>query len=462
LAVRAQAVGAVPQAELLRAAHTARLAGLHRAEAAALRVVRGVRAARARRDGHRLADLTGAMRELLLATSLLASGRGGAAVVGTARRDYRQGTSLRVQGVFREPVISATGYGGVVTHLVAEDGGWFSVADVKPGGPSRARAAANAPVAMGGTVLDHAELSRSGLLIAGVTISPDGRLGAGKGVRAMPSPGLDWQETPAVLFGRPLAEVVADRLTIAPGADPVEAETHLRRPFGCDLVIVGPSGDHLLAHELTPDDEPTGPPIRLTPAQHHPDLAHMANFRQLASRPGIRIRAVARVDPDRATTLTLLAVAPVPGAALTLRLPAEWKGHADLGYDNLQGAHFPPASEFPPPHPFGPPSDPLADSPLWRVRRLVELAVSGGRRAIAESARDNGSAPALLHRSGFHNAADLTTTLTAEADRRTRDVFGRLTDTDSRGFATAWLAASLHLTATERALIRATWTPPGD
>ncbi|MEO3788229.1 hypothetical protein ABGB12_33295 [Actinocorallia sp. B10E7] len=460
LAVGAHAVGAVPQAELLRAAHTARLAGLHRAEAAALRVVRGVRSARARHDGHRLADLTGAMRELLLATSLLASGRGGAALVGTARRDYRQGTSLRVQGVFREPVISATGYGGVVTHLVAEDGSWFSVADVKPGGPSRARAAATAPVAMGGTVLDHAELSRSGLLIAGVTISPDGRLGAGKGVRALPSPGLDWQETPAVLFGRPLAEVVADRLTLVPGADPVEAEAHLRRPFGCDLVIIGPSGDHVLAYEPTPDDEPTGPPIRLTPAQRHPDLAHVANLRQLAARPGLRVRVVARVDPDRATTLIPLAAAPVPGAALTLRLPAEWKGHADLGYDSLQGAHFPPAAEFPPPHPLGPSSDPLVDSPLWRVRRLVELAVSGGRRAIAESARDNGSAPALLRRAGFRNAADLTTALTAEADRRTRDVFGRLTDTDSRDFAAAWLASSLHLTATERALIRATWQPP--
>lgn len=40
------ASGAVVQAELLRAAHTARLAGLPRAEAAALRVVRSLRAAR--------------------------------------------------------------------------------------------------------------------------------------------------------------------------------------------------------------------------------------------------------------------------------------------------------------------------------------------------------------------------------------------------------------------------------
>ncbi|MES5824729.1 hypothetical protein [Streptomyces sp. RG80] len=47
-----------------------------------------------------------------------------------------------VLGVCRELVISATGYGGGVTHLVGEDGRCYSVADVKPGGPARARAAA--------------------------------------------------------------------------------------------------------------------------------------------------------------------------------------------------------------------------------------------------------------------------------------------------------------------------------
>ncbi|MGW1274999.1 hypothetical protein ACWD5A_41205, partial [Streptomyces sp. NPDC002491] len=62
LAAGVPAAGAVPQAELLRAAHAARLAGLHRAEAAALRVVRGLRAARARENGHRLADLVAALR----------------------------------------------------------------------------------------------------------------------------------------------------------------------------------------------------------------------------------------------------------------------------------------------------------------------------------------------------------------------------------------------------------------
>lgn len=454
LAAGIPAAGAVPQAELLRAAHTARLAGLHRAEAAALRVVRGVRAARARKDGPRLAGLVADLRELLLTTHRLASADPDPALVGTARRTYRAGGALKVFGVCREPVLSATGYGGVVTHLVTEDGRWFSVADVKPGGPARARAAGTAPVALGSGALDHARLARGGLLISGATISPEGRLGSGRGVRATPLDGLPWTSGPlAALFGRPLREVVADRLAMAP-EEPGGAL------IGCDLVVVGAAGEGLLARELHPDAPEDGPLIRLLPAHAHPDLAHTANFAQLAARPGIRVRVIGRMDPDRAATLRPLAVGPVPDTEATLRLPADRLDRVDLGYDRLGGTHFPTPDALPPVEGLtGAPADPLADSPLWRMRRLVELAVAGGRRAVAEPARDGdsrGSAVAL-RRGGFGTMADLATALTAEADRRTRDVFGRLADADSDRYALVWLSAAVHLAGAERALVKATW-----
>nr|WP_095877138.1 hypothetical protein [Streptomyces sp. TLI_235] len=461
LAAGVPAAGAVPQAELLRAAHTARLADLHRAEAAALRVVRGLRGARARYSSHRTADLAAALRELLLTTALLRSGPTDRAVLGTARRAYKPGGALRVHGVCREPVLTATGYGGVVTHLVTEDGRWLSVADIKPGGPARARGAGTAPVSVGAAALDHAQLSRGGLLISGATVSADGRLGSGRGVRANPVAGLDWGSGPlAALFARPLAEAVSERLADGPLADPDRAEV-LRRPVGCDLVVLGASGDCLLARELDgATGEPHGPLVRLVAANRHPDLAHTANLTRLAAHPGLRVRVLARVDPDRAATLRPLAVAPVPGAEATLRLPAEWQGRADLGYDLLQGAHFPApgdAGACGPDVVAGP--DPLGDSPLWRVRRLVELAVAGGRRAVAESARSGGARTdaAALRRTGFRTAGELSTALAAEADRRRRDVFGRLGDPSADRYAEQWLAAALHLTAAERELVRATW-----
>ncbi|MFJ9517974.1 hypothetical protein ACIRPK_06860 [Kitasatospora sp. NPDC101801] len=452
LAAGLPAAGAVPQAELLRAAHTARLADLHRAEAAALRVVRGLRSARARRDGHRLTDLTAALRELLLTTALVRTGRGDAALLGTARRAYRAGGALRVHGVCREPVLTATGYAGVVTHLLDEEGRWFSVADVRPGGPSRARGAGTAPVSVGAAALDHAQLSRGGLLVSGATASADGRLGSGRGVKANPLPGLAWTAGPlAALFARPLAGAAAERLGDGPPADP-EDDHLLQQPVGADLVVLGAAGDSVLAQQLGG----TGPVVRLAPGHPHAELAHTANLVRLAAHPGTELRVLGRIDPDRAATLRVLAVGPVPGSDRTLRLPAAWQGRADLGYDLLLGAHFPLTAE--PPRPVAV-ADPLADSPLWRVRRLVELGVAGGRRAVAESARTGGARTdaATLTRTGFHGAAARTTELAAAADRRGRDVFGRLTEGGADAYAESWLAASVHLTAAERELVRATW-----
>ncbi|MGW3095164.1 hypothetical protein ACWDCC_17155 [Streptomyces sp. NPDC001102] len=462
LAAGVPGAGAVPQAELLRAAYTARLAGLHRAEAAALRVVRALRAARARHDGHRLADLVAALRELLLTSGLLAASDPDPSLVGTARRSYRPGGSLKVHGVCREPVISATGYGGVVTHVLADDGRWFSVSDVKPGGPSRARGAATATVALGSGSLDHAQLSRGGLLISGATLSPDGRLGAGKGVRANPVAGLPWTSGAlARLFARPLAQAAAARL--AAGDDPERAGPEAAELIGCDVVLVGAAEDHLVARELKPEGaDGEGLLIRLVPANGHPELAHAANFRKLASRPGLRLRVVGRLDPDRAATLRPLAVGPVPDGAATLLLPPEWAGHADLGYDRLEGAHFPPVGELEPAEgPSALPPDPVAEAPLWRLRRLVEVAVSGGRRAATEPARngDRASGAAALRRSGFRTAADLADALAAEADRRGRDVFGRTQQADPDAYARVWLSAAVYLSGTERALVEATWQP---
>ncbi|MFI6144937.1 hypothetical protein [Streptomyces sp. NPDC051109] len=451
LAAGATAGGAVVQAELLRAAHTARLAGLPRAEAAALRVVRGLRAARERSGGHRLADLTAAFRELLHTAALLASGTAGAALTGAARRAYRPGGSLRVYGLCREPVLSATGYGGVVTHVLASDGSRHSVSDVRPGGLARARGAGSASVALGGAALDHAGLARGGLRIAGATVSADGRLGAGRGVRATPLRGVPWTEEPAAaLFARPAAEAVAAQLADR-DADPDGAGPAL---IGCEIAVVGAAGEDLLVREVRAG----APLLRLRAAHPHPELPHTANLRRIAAHPGLLLRVLGRPDLDRAATLRPLAVGPVPGAQYTLRLPEEWLGRADLGYDVLQGSHFPPGAAAAPSATEGP--DVLADSPLWRVRRLLESGVAGGRRAVAETARgaEPRAAYGPLRRAGFTAAAELAAALAAEADHRPRDPFGRLANPSPDAYAQAWLATATHLAAAERSLVAASWS----
>lgn len=99
----------------------------------------------------------------------------------------------------------------------------------------------------------------------------------------------------------------------------------------------------------------------------------------------------------------------------------------------------------------------MAEELFARVRRLVELAVAEGRRAVAEPAHGDGFS---LRRTRFQVAAELTTTLTTEADRRARDAFGRLSDADPDAYAWAWLNTAVHLAATERTLIQSTWHSP--
>lgn len=99
----------------------------------------------------------------------------------------------------------------------------------------------------------------------------------------------------------------------------------------------------------------------------------------------------------------------------------------------------------------------MAEELFARVRRLVELAVAEGRRAVAEPAHSDGFS---LRRTRFQVAAELTTTLTTEADRRARDAFGRLSDADPDAYAWAWLDTAVHLAATERTLIQSTWHSP--
>lgn len=440
LAAGAAAAGAVPQAELLRAAHTARLAGLHRAESAALGVVRQVRAARDAQGAHRAhrpGELVAALRELLLVTHRLKAADPDPELIGGVPRPHRPDRPLRLYGVCREPVVGPGGTGGVVTHLVDDTGRWYTLRDVGPGGPARARRAGTAHLSLRSFLSDHARVSRGGLVVTGAVVAPDGRLLAEPGVRA------------TFAAGRPWAGAVS------PAAVP-DGAGHAPPLTRCEVEIVAADGEEVLVRVLT--GGVPGPTLRLAPAHRHPALAHTANLRRLGACPGLRVRVLGRVDPGRVTALRPLAVGPVPGAgATTLRLPAPWRDRADLGYDLLGDEHFPPEAPCPPPPTLA--HGRTVDSPLRRVRDLVELAVTGGRRAAAEPARDSDRRGhvAALRRGGFATGADLFAALGAVAARRPRDAFGRPAEDDRDHYAAQWLATAVYLAGTEAALGRGLW-----
>ncbi|MFI8162433.1 hypothetical protein ACIF6I_24800 [Streptomyces microflavus] len=438
--------GAVTQSALLRAAHTARIRHLPRAAGAALSVVTLLRAARAGDPSYRTADFVTALAELLGTAHRVGTASGAEldAARGRARRPYSPDGSLRLYGLFTEPVVTDSGHGGVRTWVAGTDGRLFTVGDVAPGGVGRAVGVADRAVRLGDTALTHRELGRAGLAVSGATVSPDGRLGAGKGVKAVTARGAAWTELPlAALWETPPSEQAARALrSTSRYAAPDGGGSDL---LFLDVELIGAvresAGTCLLALSGT------GIAVRLTVADDDPALAHRDNLMLLAAAPGTRLRIIGRLVPALHPRLTLLACAHPTG-----------EGTIDLGLDRLRRADLPdPAA---PVHPARPqPGGPGAHSPLYLLERRVEQTVSAGRAALGMLG-DVTAETRRIRRAGLPTAAGLLTALCTSAALRERDLFGRLLPADTDSFATHWLTAALYTAAVADSLCAAAWEQP--
>ncbi|MFJ8621478.1 hypothetical protein ACIRD3_01365 [Kitasatospora sp. NPDC093550] len=487
LAAGVGGAGAVAQAELLRAAHRARLVGLHRPAAAGVAVATRVRAARSGAPDHRLADLVAGLRELLGLTTALTAGTGPVAELrGTARQTYREEGGLRLYGLFAEPVLTAT-HAGAVSWAVDTTGRLSTIAEVMPHADAGAAApqavgAGDRTVRLGDAALSHREFSRAGLAVQGATRSASGRLGAGAAVRAVRAAGAAWAAEPAARLWSVPAAVQVER-ALAALDQPYES-----RPAGSDLLFLdvtllgtapdGPGGAPQLLARCAED----GPVVVLRPALEHPELPFRANLALLATAPGLRLRVVGRLERADRPELRLLAIGAPPEAPDPLVLPADRAGRVNLGLERLQAADLqaadlrttdlrttdlgtpalvapaegaePPAGRQPGlPAPSGP--------PVHVLGRRVEQTVTTGRHGLAPSRATAAADRALLRAAGLSTAAELLDGLRAAAANQRRDVFGRIVADDHDAFATAWLAAAWYTEDLATALCSAAWTGEG-
>ncbi|MEU4693580.1 hypothetical protein [Actinoplanes sp. NPDC023714] len=470
------AAGAVAQADLLRAVHRARAAGVHAAAAGAVRVVEQVRAARRDEPGFRLAELTADVREMLLACHRVTAGE--ASALGVARRDYEPVGDLRLHGIFSEPVRAATGHAGVVTYLADAAGTVWIVSDVKP---ADGRPSTRTSVDLGEVRLSHHDLARAGLLAVNAHASTARRLSHGRARQAVATAGNGWFAEPLdALWKAPVADQVDRWLT-------AEALPAQERPAAYDLAflegtVLGAGREGLL---LEIDGDPAaGLVVTVRAAVASTAAPYLGNLRLLATHAaGQRIRLAGRFTGARQVTglafaaewlpevhgghtdlgATTLTRADMPAAASTTAdMPAAASTRADIPAAASTTAGMPAAASVTADVPAGTGAagtcaDTPGGPPLHLLRHQLERVVAAGRSVLLAGVDDDVRRLGAAHLGG---AAAVLAGLGAAGVRRTRDVFGRLDPHDAQVLARAWLAAAVYERAAGREVMRAAWTRP--
>ncbi|MFI9557323.1 hypothetical protein [Nonomuraea endophytica] len=385
--------GAAARERLLRAAHACAEARLYSLARLTTAVAQGVHDVRAKRPEFELARYAQDLADLLR------TARRPDTEPGTGRRRYEALPPLILQGLFSEPVLTASGYAGVVTWLADEAGHLYTVADVAPGGAERVTTAYRAAVRFGGLALSPERLGRSRVFAQNAAASADGRLSSTKetkaaihGVGAWTGP--LWTEPPPDQLARALRGE-RDGLMF------LRAE-----PAGRDLRT---GAGTLTAIGTTPTAE--------------------ANLRKLTQTQESDV--IVRVVPDQPGVVTVLAA-----------------GRQDLSFADLPGPSGPPL----PPRPGG------RAAPLTPLRRVLHRVAMGGRATAGPTAAATIAATAArLRRDQLPTAAALLERLAGRAAAVRRTVTGESLPEPPQDLARAWSAAMTYAGRAEEELTLRRW-----
>ncbi len=455
LATGARAAGTLLQSHLLRAIHECRSQGLHRLQAAGLRVMQNIRLLREEHDAFRSEDLLNDFTELLKIAWTLSQPDANPTQedLGVARRKYTPAGSLRLEGLLTEPILTRSGFSGVVTYLIAEDGTLGSVSNVRPGKSDRIQEAYQTGVELGGLSVPHRALNRQGLLVQKATRSPDGRLGNSKDCRAIAVESSGWQsEAITRRFQEPLSEQVQrvfqfDRLPIT------------EQPAGWDLLfllgsIVGSDGENLLLSLA----ENQGV-MRLKIANDHPAIPFRENLAFLARVPGLDAQCVARMVLSSPRDALALAIGPssVDEENAECDLPKDWQGRINLGFDKLDRRYFPSAERTPHLVEVSNPAAEVSDG-LDFVRRRLQAVAVGGRHALPTGkVRATVSEARTLDGSLQPAAAVLLKGLAQCAIESQTDLLGIRFPPDPSWLAKRWLAGAIYEETARRQFQKWSW-----
>ncbi len=199
----------VAQGKLLSALHHARVVGLHRSSGAATRAIKRIRAIR---DGksESLNDLRADLIDILdSCEAILTKEKVSIGDLGVGRRRYHDAGSMRLHGIVTSAIGGVSGYGGCVTYLIDDDGNFSTLSTVTPLDMGGVQQAWQTAVSVGDIVAPHKELCRKTVFVQDATRSDDGRLGAGKKVKAVIGKDVDYNAGPiSKWFNQPLEKQI--------------------------------------------------------------------------------------------------------------------------------------------------------------------------------------------------------------------------------------------------------------
>ncbi len=474
--------GSLRLASLLRAANVCRAEGLHLLARAAVALAAQLQRRQRGDASFVLTEATNDVRIVLgdawrLSTQtqipeyLLKSGT----------RSFSAQGGLRLTALACEPVIAASGYAGVVTHLIDASGSPRHLAQVMPGGPQDVKASYQTAIRIGDTTITHDRLSRAGLIVSGATVAPDGRLGAGAGVKAAPS-------RSSALIPMDLSDVSARARASLDGQPPQLLVVCLARILGTDrnqlvVALESPHSDTDQSNNAKSENEasssqstdpepadqsadsnheidaPTQRLAYLSATSNHQSLPANDNLRLLGNHVGLRIVLCAEVVPAPLSTLRLLSFSCVDEADCSF--PSNWEQRCNAGLDRLEPSmiRFRPAKE---PLQSASGHSQSSSAPgvevISEVRRMTERVASLGTVALQTTISNEGDRLVKsLRRHSLNHGAALLERFNEVRHTTEREVDGRLRPPSTSQCAQAWLALATWEANAQTQLAIAAW-----
>ncbi len=459
LATGLRSCGAVQQSQLLRAIHECRSEGLHRLAAAGLRLMTDIRMLRDHNDDFRSETAVEDFREVLeTSRNIVRTEQTPVRWIGVARRQFEPIESQKLHALFCEPIVTRSGYAGVVTWLMADDGWIGSVSDVQPGNASRIPQAWQSGVTLAGLSLSHRALSQKCLLLSKGTRSADGRLGGGESARAVAVDGQGWNAAPvAAKFQMSLADQIRRAFDESDKPD-------FLKPAGSDLLFFEAIVLGYHEHELIvalPDSDVM---LSLTSALEDDALCYRDSLSTLACAPGLKIRCIGRIERAAVGRIQLLACSSVSAVeeqnidasdetALRPRLVlSDGETHRSVGLQRIEKTQLSSCEKWPV-RTMVVPRVSTAASSDESLERWLRAVATGGRHAIPQTLASSAARDVNRLRSQSRSgAATLLSSLTSATMATTTDIRGvRAADVPGR-LAVRWLAAAICSRATLREL----------